>query len=371
MFDGLIIDEFSGGVAQYFPSYIAAIRKILAEDEKRLFYLYVTSGAQGLVTSFMEEPRVRFVREVYMGELATEEQALADLRKGFARSLEEYQKEAPGVEGKMVFALGEFCGPPESLDRDPAVSFKAHLDIELMILATDPAFRGLYGVQAYNAAYMDEEYLRWTAKLFRHYCIEGKTDRLSKDPYALAHISNPDFAEGLAGWTVEAAEEGSVGVKAIERYGDLQGIIRRGGQGHDFLWTRRSAARPNVVSQEVRGLTPGRTYAVKVYAGDYVDPSVEQKLGVRVRIEGVDMIADRSFQAVFQGLNRLGNMKLYERFGDQRAYFNFFRLVFRARSETATLTISDWVSEKEAGGPAGQEVTTNFVEVEPYMMEGE
>ena len=140
VFDGLIIDEFSGGVAQYFPTYIEAIRRILGEDGKRLLYLYVTSGAQALVTPFSEEPRVRFVREVYMGEAATEERALRDLREGFRKSLDEYQREAPGVAGKMVFALGEFCGPPESLDRDPAVSFKVHLDTILSKINLGAAF---------------------------------------------------------------------------------------------------------------------------------------------------------------------------------------------------------------------------------------
>jgi len=354
VFNGLIIDEFSGGIAQYFPSYIAAIRRILDEDENRLFYLYLTGGAQDLVKPFM-------------GELPTEDQALRDLRQGFIKSLEEYRKVAPGIERKMVFALGEFCSPPESLDRDPAVSFNIHLDIQFMILATDPAFQGLFGVQAYNSAYMDEEYLRWTAKLFRHYCIEGKTDRLSKDPYALDHIRNPDFEQGLDGWTVSQGEEGRVAVKEIERYGDLQGIIRRRGQGHAFLWTRRSAEKPNVISQEITNLAPGRTYSVKLYAGDYVDPDSDQKLAISVGIDGADMIADKSFQGTYRGLNRLGNIALYKRYGDQRAHFNFFRLVFRATSETATLAISDWTSQTEPGGPAGQELTYNFIQVQPYL----
>jgi hypothetical protein len=44
-------------------------------------------------------------------------------------------------------------------------------------------------------------------------------------------------------------------------------------------------------------------------------------------------------------------------------------MVFRARSETARLTISDWLSEDQAGGPAGQELMYNFIKVEPYFPE--
>ena len=56
-------------------------------------------------------------------------------------------------------------------------------------------------------------------------------------------------------------------------------------------------------------------------------------------------------------------------YGEQNTYFNFVRLFFRAKAETARLAISDWVREKDAGGPDGQELMFNFVEVEPYLEE--
>ena len=369
VFDGLIIDEFSGSLAEHFPVYIDAIRRILDKDDKILFYLYLTGGAQDLVRPFMDEPRVRFVREIYMGEVPTEEGALNNLASGLKRNLFEYADMAPGFQGRILIALGMLCAPPESLNRDPAVSFKAHLDIQLMILATDPGFRGLYGVQEYNAAYVDEEYLRWSGKLFRHYCIEGKTDRLSKDPYKLDHVRNPDFEQGLEGWSVSPAEAGSVDVKKLERYGDLQGIIRWDGRGYTFFWTKRNAEKPNVISQEIRNLQPGRTYSMKMYVGDYLDPSRDAKHAISVRIDGARLVPEKSFQTTFQGLNPLGKINFYKRFGDQRAYFNLVRLVFRAKAETATLSISDWLSPNEPGGPVGQEHTYNFVEIEPYLME--
>jgi len=40
--------------------------------------------------------------------------------------------------------------------------------------------------------------------------------------------------------------------------------------------------------------------------------------------------------------------------------------VFRAKSPTATLTVSDWPSEKESGAAFGQEQTFNFLEIQPY-----
>ena len=44
-------------------------------------------------------------------------------------------------------------------------------------------------------------------------------------------------------------------------------------------------------------------------------------------------------------------------------------MVFRAKSGEARLTISDWVGEKQRGGPVGQELIFNFVEVEPFLMD--
>lgn len=57
----------------------------------------------------------------------------------------------------------------------------------------------------YQSPLCEEEYLRWCAKLLRHYCIEGSTERLTNDPYVLNHIQNADFEQGLDDWTVEPA----------------------------------------------------------------------------------------------------------------------------------------------------------------------
>ena len=39
----------------------------------------------------------------------------------------------------------------------------------------------------------------------------------------LTHIENPDFDDGVRGWTLSAAEEGSMAVKGMDSYGMLQG----------------------------------------------------------------------------------------------------------------------------------------------------
>ena len=52
---------------------------------------------------------------------------------------------------------------------------------------------------------------------------------------------------------------------------------------------------------------------------------------------------------------------------ENNLYVTYHRVVFRARGTTATLTISDWASETEPGGPIGRRLMHNFIEVQPYL----
>ena len=55
--------------------------------------------------------------------------------------------------------------------------------------------------------------------------------------------------------------------------------------------------------------------------------------------------------------------------GDYYAYMNYHWYVFRAKGKTAKLTVSDWKTSTEPGGPIGGEVMYNFIEIEPYFEE--
>ena len=113
-----------------------------------------------------------------------------------------------------------------------------YMDMQMHVLANHPVLFGLYGVQWYHLAYADEEMLRFSAKLYRHYCIEGNTGRLTNDPYILPHITNPDFDHGDSGWTLDAAEPGSIITGHAQGYGVLQTRAREHGNitaGDNFL----------------------------------------------------------------------------------------------------------------------------------------
>ena len=38
-----------------------------------------------------------------------------------------------------------------------------------------------------------------------------------------------------------------------------------------------------------------------------------------------------------------------------------------AKGESAKLTVTDWTSDKDPGGPVGQELMFNFIEIQPYL----
>jgi hypothetical protein len=54
---------------------------------------------------------------------------------------------------------------------------------------------------------------------------------------------------------------------------------------------------------------------------------------------------------------------------ENKAWFNYHFVVFRAKGKTAGITISDWAGESDPNGPIGQELSFNFVEIEPYLMD--
>ena len=131
---------------------------------------------------------------------------------------------------------------------------------------------------------------------------------------------------------------------------------------------KRSRRKPNTCSQAIGDLRPGKLYSIKVLSGDYGDllngEFVKKMLPLSVSIEGAEVIADKSFQEEWRSNypNDLG-----ARGGTYYYWMNLHRIVFRATSEDAQLVISDWIGDAEPGGPIGQEIICNFIEIQPYL----
>jgi hypothetical protein len=161
----------------------------------------------------------------------------------------------------------------------------------------------------------------------------------------------------------------SITVKAVPGFGTLQGKYHAPeGTGDVAFWTRRNAERPNVVSQTIHKLTPGRLYSLRLITGDFQElasgTSVQRRHAVSVTVDNVEMAAEKTFQAVVGA----GHWYSYGAFNAQNPYcLNYHQKVFRARVETAELRLSDWASADAPGGPDGEELLWNFIQVQPYF----
>lgn len=387
--DGVIVDEFPGGDQPKYDAYRQAVERIYAEPKfKGKTFSPYSCGGGGILSGYTGKDRCQeFSRaamagggyiciERYLSEQPTEALAKAHLHEEFIAgwNMPRFEKDFPGVARQTVMVLGCMSAVGESLNVHPSVDFKVYMDMQMHLLANDPAYAGLGGLQWYLTAYADDETMRWASRLFRHYAIEGNKQMLSPKfgfRYQLDHLINPDFTEQTSGWDLQPAEPDSIAVKEHAQYGYLQFRYAPDGVGDRFLVTRRSASGPNTFSQTISNLTPGRLYSLKLVTADYQDLVAERqdkKLhAVSIAIDGVEPLPGEkmSFQAVFPNhyARPVGAFR-----GDERSYYmNYHWRVFRAQSATALLRVADWHSESDPGGPVGQELMYNFIEVQPYF----
>ncbi|MBM4078501.1 MAG: carbohydrate binding family 9 domain-containing protein [Planctomycetes bacterium] len=374
---GVIVDEFAGNTDELYRTWIQALRRLAANPELagRSFYPYMCARMNNFTVRRRPFAEVVVAAgcpiawERYLGEQPSEELAREHLQDLLVEELGTWASEFPGALRQTVVVLGYFSVPPQNLNAFPTVNYQTFMDMQYRTLATDPALFGLCGLQEYLSSAADPETVRWAGRLYRHYGIEGKTEPLSPHPYLLTHLNNPDFELGADGWTLQPAEPDSIAVKSLPGLAKLQGRYQTRSltiqTGDSFLWTKRSAARPNVVSQEIRGLQPGKLYSLKLITADYQNLarglSVKGEEAVAIRVAGGEALPGQSFQHSFSSTSAAAGFAK-----DKPAWLNYHWRVFKATAPTGRLTISDWAEADKPGGPVGQELLFNFVELQPY-----
>ena len=377
LLSGLYVDEIHGGVYSQTPAWLAALNRLRENPQfngRRLFVygtgLFMSEQSRQLMQKIMDCGYV-FSWECYLHEQATEADAWFFLKQHLTANARAYNRTLPGSMGAITVNLGIFSDIGDSCDWYTDVNQKTYLDMMLNILANDPEFAGLHGVQLYAVIpdwfpeyflYTDEETVRWASRLFRHYAIEGNTTMCSDDPYMMAHLKNGDFDKGTDAWDLSPAEPGSIEQVRFEGLHWIQGRWPYGGDvGDTVLMMRRSAERPNTISQPIRDLTPGRTYLLQMMSVDRENPKEERAHGLSIDIENVDFIPDKSTHRVRP------NSHFTKEYPGGSLMLNCYRTVFHAKGKTAKLTISDWPGAKNPGGPIGQKLMFNFVQVQPYF----
>ena len=360
--------------------YEDAIKKLRADDRYKDTMLSAYVGGSGkklnqeiIGPSFIRtiiDSRYRVALERYLFEVSSE-QASKDALQTFVDGIADWEAKEPGVKAQMIIAFGLFSMPPGGINKLPNVDYHVWMDQQMNVVANHPVLSGVGGLEWWTSLQADEETVRFVGKLYRHYAIEGKTEMLTRDPLFLTHIRNADFEKGTEGWTVQPAEDGTIEAKTFPRYGRIEGRYMGLGRpadpehiGDRFLWMRRSEKGPNMFSQEVRNLEPGRLYSMKMFSCDYkdlVNPRAKKmeeanKFIGTVAVEGVDIDTKRSFAEMYASSPE----------PPIPVWITYHWKVFRALSTTAKVIVSDWPAGKEPAGPFGQEQTFNFVEIQPY-----
>ena len=243
--DGLIINEFGMNriarppdpvrqerAAQRHRPYEEAFRKMRADDRYKDKMVYAYFGGSGNVVNYDETGKT-FVRtlidlkypialERYLYERPSEK-ASADALQTFVDGIADWEAKEPGAKRNMLLTFGLFNAPPGGINKLPNVDFHVWMDQQMNVVANHPVMAGIAGLNWWTSIQADEDSVRFVGKLYRHYAIEGKTEMLTRDPLFLTHIQNADFEKGIEGWTLQAAEEGSIAAKSFPRYGRIEG----------------------------------------------------------------------------------------------------------------------------------------------------
>jgi len=370
---GMQVDEYyPGAKSTRFMVPLARSLAKLAElpEAAGKFWIPFTAGKYGATPGNLLMRTVLgagwpFSEEVYAGEMPTEAENLSRLRAQFRSVAESYEIAHPGSLRRMIFTPMYAYLPYCTANRYPQADFRVHLDMQMQLLAADPVFFGLWGLQPYRSNYVDEEILNCMGRLLRHYCIEGKTARMLSDPYELRHVTDPDFEKGTAHWQIAAAEEGAVGAGQFAGYGTLEGRYPGGAIGDTFLRMKRSAQRPNVVSQQLQGLKPGRLYSLKLISADYGDlragKSRKAAQTISIKLDGAEVQPD-GFSYSFHSCRELKSFTAKAPF-----WMTYHWLRFHAAGPTAKLIITDWAKPDASSAPIGQELMFNFIELQPVL----
>jgi hypothetical protein len=346
--------------------------KLLRNPGNRLVYTWVVGkpSIASLHTDFMSaclnasRGRGRLLFEAYCHPQDNERAAAAYLDGMIGETMRRFNAFFPNAAAGTGIIFGNFNQIPIiSLEHNPAVDFKVFLDMQVNLIANSPDFKGLATTGYWGTYYGDEELVRWSFQLMRHYAVEGHKELLSARhgfKYNPGLLTNGDFADGLNDWTVSPAAEGSVRTHTIAGYGkNSQGRWGGGTAGDTVCVMARSADKSNRISQTAKGLEVGKAYCLQFVTADLKDVTGQKynprRYGIRVELEGAEILADKGFVHI----DRRNNGRYQE--NNNVAKINLNRIIFRAKSPTQVVAFND-----EKAVP-GEELVINFIQLKPYL----
>ena len=362
-FSGVSLDEFSSGRIPQLVQFTKAISLLNVPKSKTLDCWVYGAPLQGaIMTDFISgvinvsHGAGMVIFEAYCTPSRNEETARKYCDSIIIDNTISFKKNYPEILPNlgMVFI---HCNVPNSLTAAiyPEIDLKYYLDLQFQTAATATELDGLGMIGTWGGNYADNEMARWTAALCRHYAVEGKTSLLSEKygyKFIPGFLQNGDFEKGLKHWQVD----GNITIGKHDWYG--RKIQRRWtapkGIGDNYCIMSRGKS-PNIISQKLQGLEPGKIYKLQYLTSDAVD----------VTASGKGKPQEIRVTATLDGCEILDKYTIYNRAGTSGKYHrtNCSQLVFKAISSEPLLRFSD------ADNALGRKAALNYVSVMPYFIE--
>ena len=371
-YDGVTCDEQFFSRLSTLKYYTDGVKQFEKENPSdRLIYTWIVGKPATNAVSFdfistsvnASKSRGKLLFEIYCRTKETEEQAAAYLRDYAVETLENMKAIYPGVESSTGIIFGNFNQIPIlSLAHHPAVDFKYYLDMQLHLVATDPAFVNLGATGYWGSYYADRELYRWAFMLLRHYCVEGNTEMLSKQygfSYTPNHLQNGDFIGKLDPWTAN----GDVRTDKCNGFASTS-QNRWGGSsvGDTFAVFKKANAENSTLTQTVKNLIPGKMYCLQFSTGDYNDIVAKRhnprKYGIEANL-GDGTVIDDAQSWVHIDKREKGRYA----HNNNVARINLHHIVFKATKPETTLVFSN------AAALPGEELVLNYVMLNPFLSE--
>lgn len=187
----------------------------------------------------------------------------------------------------------------------------------------------LGGLSLWTSYYTDPEILRWYTLLVRHYAVDGNTELLyPKYGFTLEPklLKNPDW-ESLDSWKTF----GNTALVSVKDAGlPLSPYYPQSVTNMLQLKNANSGA-----SQVVSGLVPGKMYCAYTLFVDPAQDGTQTVYDVEIKVDGVEMEEKTVRQ-------------LHDFIKSDKPTFNHIKVVFRAISDKATITLKSGPSAKTA-----------------------
>ncbi|MBR4221375.1 MAG: hypothetical protein IKR81_09480 [Victivallales bacterium] len=364
--DGVTADEFSY-TAHALDPYISTLQNV-EYDENKLIYTWcslkptIESVHSDFIATCLNasKGRGKVLSEVYLGTKPTEAEARKFLDEQLTEPFAVTKDFYPDMARRSGIILGNFNQIGViTVEYHPEVDYKYYLDMQLNLLANHPNFVGLGTTGYWGTHYTDEEMYRWSARLLRHYVVEGKTDMLSKTygfTYIPGHIRNNDFDHGLDGWKVEPAAEGAVSVGFYNEFNSAIQDRWHGPNGNNFCVFKKLPGKSSRISQPVKGLVPGKKYMLLFCTADLDDVKAKRlnprKLGIDFQLDGVKIDESMVWIDKRERGNYANNHNV--------ARMNVNRIIFTATGESSTLSFTD------AAAKDGESLVMNYIQLKPF-----